>query len=229
LLTSGRRTALPRHRTLRAALDWSYELLPELQQRLLRRLAVFPAEFTLESASAVVADFDDSELPIVEGIADLVAKSLVAMAGTASSGRWRLLETIRAYALEKLARSSETDQVARRHAEYFRDLIAAIAPGLRSPSAEDMNDFGQEISNVRSALDWAFSTGGDRMTGAVFTAAYAPVWLYLESVAECRERTEHALKCIGDDGDQRLRCTCTPILGSRCCSPWARSTGRRTS
>jgi non-specific serine/threonine protein kinase len=122
LLTSGRRTALPRHQTLRATLDWSYELLPEQERRLLRRLAFFPAGFTLEAATAVMSDAAPA---VVEGIANLVEKSLVMLDGSATIPRWRLLETTRAYALEKLAESGEAEQAARCHAEFFPDLFAS--------------------------------------------------------------------------------------------------------
>src|SRR6202171_340284 len=94
LLTGGRRTALPRHQTLRATLDWSYELLPDWERRLLRHLAVFPAGFTLEAATAVTGDASSAGSTVVEGIANLVAKSLVTWDGSTPSNRWRLLETI---------------------------------------------------------------------------------------------------------------------------------------
>jgi non-specific serine/threonine protein kinase len=118
LLTGGRRTALPRHQTLRATLDWSYELLPEPERCLLRRLGIFPAGFTLEAANALMSDQNHAASVTLEQIANLIAKSLVTLDGSASTGRWRLLETIRAYALEILAEHGETEQVARRCAEF---------------------------------------------------------------------------------------------------------------
>jgi non-specific serine/threonine protein kinase len=120
LLTAGRRTALPRHQTLRATLDWSYELLTEVERCLLRRLAIFAAGFTLEAAIAVMSDDVTGASTVVEGIANLVAKSLLTLDGSVPSGRWRLLETIRAYALEKLAESGEGEHVARQRVELFR-------------------------------------------------------------------------------------------------------------
>ena len=121
LLTGGRRTALPRHQTLRAAFDWSYELLPEQERCLLRRLGIFAAGFTLEAANAVMGNKCRATSVFLEQISNLVAKSLVMVDGSAPACRWRLLETIRAYALEILAESSETDQVQRRCAEFLRD------------------------------------------------------------------------------------------------------------
>jgi predicted ATPase len=108
LLVGWRRTALPRHQTLRATLDWSFELLPEPERCLLRRLGVFPAGFTLEAATAVMSDKGHAASVILEQIAKLVEKSLVTLDGSAPTGRWRLLETIGAYALEKLAEHRET-------------------------------------------------------------------------------------------------------------------------
>ena len=130
LLTSGRRNAVPRHRTLRAVLDWSYELLPEPERLLLRRLAVFSAGFTLDAAAAVMRDSGLDTACVVNGIANLSAKSLVALDKSKSPARWYLLETTRTYALEKLARHGEVEHAVRCHAAYFRDLFAS--PGRAS-------------------------------------------------------------------------------------------------
>jgi predicted ATPase/DNA-binding winged helix-turn-helix (wHTH) protein len=171
LLAGGPRTALPRHQTLRAALDWSYDLLPELERCLLRRLGIFAAGFTLEAANAVMSDPGCPATVLLEQIANLVAKSLVTLDGSEPTGRWRLLETLRAYALEKLAESGETEQIARRCAEYFRDLVGPAMHGSQvPPTAEDMERYGREIDNVRAALDWSFSPAGDAAIGVVLTA-----------------------------------------------------------
>jgi predicted ATPase len=122
LLTGGRRTALPRHQTLRATLDWSYQLLPELERVVLRRLAIFAGCFTLQAASAVAASAEVAVADIVDCAANLVGKSLVAADLGGATGWYRLLGTTRAYALEKLAESGELDAVACRHAEYHRGL-----------------------------------------------------------------------------------------------------------
>jgi predicted ATPase/DNA-binding winged helix-turn-helix (wHTH) protein len=200
LLTGGRRTALPRHKTLRATLDWSYELLPEAERRLLRFLSVFAAGFTLEAAAAVMSEAGNSAPAIMEGIANLVAKSLVALDGNGAVSRWRLLETTRAYGLEKLRESGESEQAARRHAEFFRDLVTSASEA--TPTPENLARYGREIDNVRVALDWAFSPAGDPAIGRVLTAAYVPVWFDLELMVECRERTERALDSV--DAAERL-------------------------
>ena len=125
LLTGGHRTALPRHQTLRATLDWSYNLLPDAEQRLLNHLAVFAGGFTLEAAIALITDDSYRASAVADGITNFVAKSLVVLDGSASPARWRLLETVRAYALEALEESGKGQRAARRHAEFFRDLFVS--------------------------------------------------------------------------------------------------------
>jgi predicted ATPase len=194
LLTFGRRTALPRHRTLRATLDWSHELLPETERRLLRRLAVFPGGFTVDSATAVMVDDGFDASMVTDCIANLVSKSLIALDPTPGTTRWYLLETIRAYALQKLAESGESDDAQRRHAAFFRDLFTPEMQGVGSSLSDgDLARHVREIDNVRSALDWSFSPAGDQAIGIDLTAVYAPVWRHLSLMRECRERCERAL------------------------------------
>ena len=162
LLTSGRRTALPRHQTLRATLDWSYELLPDEERSLLRRLAIFPAGFTLEAVTAV----SDLTRRRRDGISSLVSKSLVTLDGSETALRWRLLETVRAYALDKLAGTSEHGQIVRRHAEFYLALFAPFAIESRQQAAiDELDRYRREIDNLRAALNWAFSPEGDIGTG----------------------------------------------------------------
>jgi len=204
LLTGGRRTALPRHQTLRATLDWSYDLLPDRERRLLRHLAIFPAGFTLEAATVVASDVNSARSTIVDGIANLVAKSLVTLDGSAPSNRWRLLETIRVYAIEKLAKSGEAEQAARRHAEFFQDYVAPSSHGAR-PSIENIARYGQEIDNVSAALDWSFSPVGDPTIGIVLTVAYVPVWTHWSMMEECHRRIERALQAVTSQAKPDVR------------------------
>jgi predicted ATPase/DNA-binding winged helix-turn-helix (wHTH) protein len=193
LLTAGRRTALPRHQTLRATLDWSYELLSDWERRLLCRSAIFPAGFTLEAAVAVNPERQATF--VLEGIANLVAKSLLSFDGAASGGRWRLLETIRAYALEKLAESGEADDVARLLAGYFRDLFRSNALGSPAPSRpQDRTSDRRDLDNLRAAIDWALSPNGEQRIGLELTAESAPLWFQLSLMAEYFQRVETALK-----------------------------------
>ena len=205
LLTRGRRTALPRQRTLRATLDWSYELLPETERRLLRRLGVFAGGFTVDSATAVIADAGLDAAMVTDCIANLVTKSLIALDPTSGATRWTLLETIRAYALEKLAESDESDDAQRQHAAFFRDLFAPQAQGARSSlSDENLARHVREIDNVRAALDWSFSPAGDQAIGVDLTTAYAPVWRHLSLMSECRERCERALLGLEPHGTANM-------------------------
>ena len=200
VLTKGRRTALPRHQTLRAAMDWSYDLLPQAEQVVFRRLAVFRGSFTMEAAAAVAIDERITAADVIERVANLAEKSLVTTDISGDITYHRLLDTTRSYALDKLAESGEAEEVARRHAEFFRDLVAPAAAGSPTqPTVEDMVRYGREIENVRAALDWSFSPVGDLATGVVLTAAYAPVWLHCALVVECRERAERALDSLEFD------------------------------
>jgi predicted ATPase/DNA-binding winged helix-turn-helix (wHTH) protein len=189
LLNGGRRDQLPRHQTLRATLDWSYDLLPPAEQNLLCQLAVFPAGFTLDAASAMMND-TLSRSDVIETLFNLVGKSLVSL-DPSFEGRWRLLESTRAYALEKLADAGLVEQAAKRQAGFLRQIIAPL--GDASPAPDDISRFAQEIGNVHAALDWAFSPGGDTALGIELTAGFVPVWMQLLSFVECSTRIEHAL------------------------------------
>lgn len=228
LLTSGRRTAVPRHRTLRAALDWSYQLLSREEQDLLCRLAIFPAGFSFEAAQAV-GGMGHADPVIVEELSSLVSKSLCERVNSTLPTRWRLLETIRAYALGKLHEKGEYSEVARRHAEYYRDLIRPVAASSAAwLDRDDVARCGRELDNVRAALDWAFSPGGDNEIGASLTVAFAPIWQSLSILGECRDRIECMLAtrpptAVPEPGEWRmwvtyshaLAMTLRPIDGSR--------------
>ena len=171
-LTEGRRTATARHRTLRATFDWSYELLPERERLVMRRLAIFPGGFTLQAAEALVGDVDDSEDEITGRVLGLVAKSLVIADVRGTEPRYRLLETTRAYALEKLAASGEFDGMAQRHAEYVRSRRDRFDFGQGSRSTtEKFAACGRGIAEVRAALEWAFLPGADATIDAALTVA----------------------------------------------------------
>jgi predicted ATPase/DNA-binding winged helix-turn-helix (wHTH) protein len=215
LLTHGLRTALPRHQTLLATLDWSYELLSETEARVLRHLAVFNGDFSLDAAGAVIGNLDD--VSVADSLTGLVVKSLVAADFKAGDDHYRLLDTTRAYALEKLRGAGEHRETARRHAEYFREaLIQVEAESDSLPQADWQSRYGRHLGNVRAGLEWAFSADGDSQIGAALTAAAVPLWVHLSLFGECRERTELALAKLDDDGaigPTRLRMQLSAALG----------------
>src|SRR5262249_10495389 len=152
LLTAGRRTALPRHQTLRAALDWSYNLLSEDEATVLRRLAIFAGDFPLEAVTVIAGDL------AADHVASLVAQSLLAADLRGKAPHYRMLDTTRAYALEKLRTGGEEQEAARCHAEFYRSYFRrAEADSESTPQDEWLAIYGRHVDNVRAGLDWAFS------------------------------------------------------------------------
>ena len=193
ILAGGRRTAMPRHQTLQAALDWSHDLLTEPERVVLRRLAVFAGPVSLGLASSVVADAKLTPAEVVAGIGNLVSKSLVMR--DAATGAYRLLETTRGYAREKLAAAGELELVDRRHAERFRDLFdQAMLDWESLPTTQWLAAYQGYVNDVRAALDWAFSAAGEESSAIRLTAAAVPLWFQLSLIDECRARVEQALQ-----------------------------------
>jgi predicted ATPase len=212
LLRQGRRTALARHRTLAAALDWSYEFLPDDERAILRRLSVFAGTFTLASASAVVSGAENALLDVVHSLGNLVAKSLVSADVSGAVANYRLLETMRAYALQKLEENGERERFVRRHAEHYRDLFERAQTEWEAmPTAVWVAKYGGEIDDVRNALSWAFSEGGDPSIGVTLTVASLALWMCISLLNECRRYTERALDALSQTpsesgrGEMQLR------------------------
>jgi len=194
LLTRGRRTALPRQQTLRATMDWSYDLLPKVEKVVLRRLAVFRGDFTMEAARSVVGDEHIRGFEVIDIIANLSHKSLVATDIASDITYHYMLDTTRTYAIEKLNASGETTAISRRHADYYSNLLA----GARNDTTTDeFAGCAREIDNIRAALTWAFSPAGDLSAGVRLAAESAPVWLGLSLLAECLSWTRKALEGLG--------------------------------
>jgi predicted ATPase len=205
LLTKGRRTALPRHQTLRATLDWSFELLSEAEKIVLRRLAMLVGEFTMEAAAALGSASEQPAADAVDTISGLIEKSLVATDLSANIVQYRLLGTTRAYALEKLKLSGEEQSIAHCHAVYFRNLARqAEADWETVPAAQWLPVYGRAIDDVRSAIDWAFSAGGQLSLGIDITIATAPLWFQLSLMDEYRERLQRALERLNESPDVDL-------------------------
>lgn len=194
LLTGGRRSALLRHQTLSATLDWSYDLLPGIEQTVLLRLSVLAGDFHLEAATAIAADEDITEPEVVNAVANLVSKSLVSADITGRIARYRLLDTTAAYARQKLNEAGDFEAVALRHAEYFKNLFDRAEIGIYNTSASDWRTrYTGHIYNVRSALDWAFSPNGNVATGIALTISTVSLWLNLSLMEECRHRVNRAI------------------------------------
>ena len=158
LLTSGNRSALPRQQTLRATIDWSHDLLTEPERILFRRLAVFAGGFTLDAAESICSHHDVQQSEVLDLLGRLVDKSLVVVEAAAEDGqtRYRFLETIREYALQKLKNADEESSIRDQHLEYFRKLAEETEPHLyASEQAEWFGRTDAEIDNLRAALDWS--------------------------------------------------------------------------
>ena len=195
ILTGGRRTAMPRHQTLRATFDWSSDLLPESERLILRRLSVFAGPVPLSVAARVVAGSELTEAELLDGIGNLVSKSLV-MRDTATRF-YRLLESTRAYAREKLSSSGELDAIARRHAEQYRDLFHQAELDWESqPTTHWLTTYEPYLDDLRAALDWAFSMVGEEHAAIDLTACAVPLWFHLSLIEECLARVEEALKRV---------------------------------
>jgi predicted ATPase/DNA-binding winged helix-turn-helix (wHTH) protein/Flp pilus assembly protein TadD len=175
LLTGGARVALRRHQTLRAALEWSHSLLTAPEQTLFAALGVFSGTFALDSVQALAAGPEMDAWTVLEQLGALVEKSLVAVEGSAADvPRYRLLETTRAFALERLAASGETPRTLRRHAEVTLEFFEQVHLEVRSgvPSARLVPRLTPELDNLRGALRWAAAADGDvRIAVALFGAA----------------------------------------------------------
>jgi predicted ATPase len=197
LLGTQRRTAMPRHRTMQAVVDWSYGLLSQDEQRFFRALGIFAGGTTVEAVTAVAMDAATTGVNAINRLADLVAKSLVVADVSGAKPRFRLLDTTRAFAQEKLDESGERERIARCHAEYYRDLFERAEREVPArPPGEWLADYALEIDNLRAALNWAFSPDSDQSIGVVLTAAAVSLWLRLSLLKECRSRVKQALGAL---------------------------------
>ena len=214
-LWRGRRTAIPRHQTLSAALAWSYDLLPSAESATLRGLSVFVGPFTLEAALAVASSQDIGESEAVEAISNLLSKSLIATSPAERRLRYRLLDTTRAFVGDKLVENGEADRIARAHAEYFRDFLRDIAvKSTGMQSAGGFLPYADHLPNVRAALTWSFSGGGDRTIGIDLAASAAQFFLELTLLTECFGWTHQALAASDATAlDSRQEMTLQAALG----------------
>jgi non-specific serine/threonine protein kinase len=204
LLTSGARTALPRHQTIRALVDWSYELLPEQERTLFCRLGVFTGDWSLEAAEAVGAGGGVEPSTVLDLLGHLVDKSLVMARPLAQDAvgevRYRLLETLRHYALERLAADGATEAATRRHALYFLDLVErADDRFLRGDEAGALGSIEPEHDNVRAALRH-FLAAGESERAARLAGALGMFWYFRGYFNEGRAALREALGRLGSGG-----------------------------
>jgi predicted ATPase/class 3 adenylate cyclase len=199
LLTGGSRAALERHQTLRAAVDWSYALLTAPEQALFARLSAFGGGWTLEAAEAVCAGGGVEAAGVLDLLTALVDKSLVVADEQEGEARYRLLETIRQYALERLRAAEGEAAVRRRHMAYFLALAERAAPELGGPRpAAWLDRLTAEHDNLRAALDWSFEAP-DTLPDAALRLAGALSWFWWlrGHRREGRDRLEAALARAG--------------------------------
>ncbi|HZP99895.1 MAG TPA: winged helix-turn-helix domain-containing protein [Reyranella sp.] len=198
LLGAPARGATPRHRTLQAVIDWSYDLLPGEERALLRSLSVFAGSAALSAVEAVAGG--EAGVELINRLTALADKSMVVV-DAASPPRFRLLETIRQYAVRKAAEARETALPAR-HAAHFADLFAEAARVWpTTPGRQWLATYAPDADNLRSALAWAFGADGDAALGVRLVASTVPLWWELPEtpVAEGQRWLAAAAGRVGPD------------------------------
>jgi predicted ATPase/DNA-binding winged helix-turn-helix (wHTH) protein len=200
----GQRTAPQRQKTLQATMEWSYQLLSQMERIVLHRLAVFVGHFTIEAALAVVRSPSIDQTLLFGIIDSLVAKSMVATAPVGATIRYRLLDTTRAYALETSTDGTELSDLMERHATYYLGWLeetGAEWPTLGSGVQRTLHLAG--LSNARAALEYCFDTGATEI-GIRLAVAAAPVFLSMSLLTECHRWSERALLTLdGGVGHER--------------------------
>jgi predicted ATPase/DNA-binding CsgD family transcriptional regulator len=197
LLSAGGRTAMPRHRTLRATMDWSYELLPENERAVFRRLSVFAGGFTLKAAESVCAGESLEQDGVLDLLSHLVDKSLVLVAEQDSEARYRLLETVRQYGREKLSESGEARQFQERHAGYYLALAEEAEPELKGARQVTwLERLEREHDNLRAAMAWLLRQGKSEEAAKLGWALWL-FWGIRGYFAEGRRWIEQALSAEG--------------------------------
>ena len=203
LLAGSSRTGVPRHQTLRASADWSYELLSAEERAVLRRLAVFAGGFTLDASEEVCSGDGIEHDAVFEIVSRLVDRSLVHVGEEVPAARYRLLETIRQYATERLAESGEEDAVRARHLRFFVALAERAQPEMEGAGlVEWLPRFDVEHDNVRAAFDWGLHSGANSECVRLMSALWQ-FWFVRGHLTEGRRRFEAALNA--GDTEPRLR------------------------
>jgi non-specific serine/threonine protein kinase len=214
LSASRKRTALPRQQTLRGTMDWSYQLLSETERVLFRRLAVFAGGFTLDAASTICAGEGITALPVFDTLAHLVDKSLVNVTEQAHESRYRMLETIREYALEKLVEAQEVKDMRDRHLTFFCALAEEAEPHWLSTDQVLWYDrLEREMDNLRAAFEWVLERKNSE-AGLRLVAALPRLWLARSHYTEGWERSVRVLEMARYRRHDPLRVRALAALGN---------------
>lgn len=204
LLTGAGRTVLPRHQTLRASVDWSYSLLSDEERVVFRRLAVFAGGFTLEAAEAVCAGDDVSREAVLDIVGRLLDRSLLQLGDEQPEARYRMLETIRQYAVQRLTNSGEEDVVRGRHLDHFVALAERAKPDIEGAGLLDwLPRLDAEHDNVRAAFDWSVQSGAAEEALRLAAALWI-FWQVRGHLTEGRQRLEVALGAVEADPAVRV-------------------------
>jgi predicted ATPase/class 3 adenylate cyclase len=194
LLTGSARSVLPRQQTLLATMDWSHDLLSDKERALLRRLSVFAGGCTLEAVEGVCSGNGIAAGDVLNVLAQLVDKSLVVAETRGGEARYRLLETVRQYARDRLAESHEMTEVQNRHLDWYRALAEHAEPKLRGPEQKAwLERLEVEHDNIRAALDWSGKESGSAEAGLRLAGSLSWFWFMHGHAQEGRQRLERAL------------------------------------
>jgi tetratricopeptide (TPR) repeat protein len=216
LLTTGIRTALPRQQTLRALIDWSYDLLDDHERAVLRRLAVFAGGWTVEAAEAVCAGGDVNESEVLPLLINLVEKSLVALG--AGGERYRLLDTVREYAQERLNDSGEEEQTRTRHLAFYLALAEKAQPELVGPQQGTwLARLDLERENLLSAHAWAERVEGGGQMGLRLVCSVKHYWINRGLLGSGQRVTVEALARPGAQEPTFARCRALSDAGQLGC------------
>lgn len=206
ILSQGRPTALPRHRTLQATLDWSHVLLRPQEQALFRRLACFAGSFTLEAAEFICSSADFEPAQVLNGLAALVDQSLVSVEAAGEATRFRLHEVTRQYARARLLEAGEEERVRNRHLEFFCKMVESLEADLHGtlpPGA--FEHLSQEYDNLCAALEWSSYQAGNILLGLRLAATLTDFWELRGQLTAERGWLEALLRRAGEAAEPTLR------------------------